>query len=106
MALVDAFVREKFFLKIITLRFLPFGTNLATNLAAGATDVSIRPFALASFIGFIPQMAIFALSGQGVSVGSTTQIVVAGILFLISLVIGGYIYQQRRTTSPDSTHFN
>lgn len=105
-ALVDAFVRENFFLKIITLRFLPFGTNLATNLAAGATDVSIRPFALASFIGFIPQMAIFALSGQGVSVGSTTQIIVAGVLFLISLAIGGYIYQQRRATSPDSTGFN
>ena len=98
-AMVDAFVHDKLFLKIITLRFLPFGTNLATNLAAGATDVSIRPFVFASFIGFIPQMAIFALSGQGVSVGSNTQVVVAGILFLISLAIGGYIYQQRSVTS-------
>ncbi len=95
-ATVDAFVRHNLFLKIITIRFLPFGTNLITNLTAGATAVAIRPFAIASFIGFIPQMAIFALTGQGVSVGSSAQLAVAGILFLISLIVGGYLYRQRQ----------
>lgn len=99
-AAIDQFVHDKLFLKILTLRFLPFGTNLATNLAAGATNVEIKPFILASGLGFIPQMAIFALTGQGVNVGSTTQLAVAGLLFAVSLAIGFYIYHHR--TGPQS----
>ncbi len=95
-ATVDAFVRENLFLKIITIRFLPFGTNLITNLTAGATAVGIWPFALASFIGFIPQMAIFALSGQGVRIGSATQLMVAAMLLLVSLIVAAGLYRQKR----------
>ena len=94
-AAIDAFVRDKLFLKILTIRFLPFGTNLATNLASGATNVAVRPFVFASFIGFIPQMTIFALSGQGVSVGSSAQLSLAAGLFAISLAISLYIYRHR-----------
>ncbi|MFT5656804.1 MAG: putative membrane protein YdjX (TVP38/TMEM64 family) [Gammaproteobacteria bacterium] len=101
-ATVDAFIREKLFLKVILIRFLPFGTNLATNLAAGATDTPARPFALASLIGFVPQMAIFALTGQGLRVGSGTQLTVAAGLFLISMMIGGYLYRHRKSRSAMS----
>ena len=99
---VDDFVRDNLFLKIITIRFLPFGTNLITNLTAGATTVAIRPFAIASFIGFIPQMAIFALTGQGVRIGSTTQLLVAAILFLISIIVAAYLYRQRRAVQSET----
>lgn len=92
---IDSFTRDRLFLKIILIRFLPFGTNLATNLAAGAAATPIRPFALASLLGFVPQMTIFALSGHGIRVESNTQLIVAGCLFLISLVIAGYLYRQR-----------
>ena len=95
-ALIDSFVREDLFLKILTLRFLPFGTNLATNLAAGATNVAIRPFMFATSIGFIPQMAIFVLTGHGIKVGSTIQFIIAAILGLISLSLGTYLYYRHR----------
>ena len=95
-AKIDQFVTERLFLKILLIRFLPFGTNLATNLAAGVTDVAVRPFALASFFGFIPQMLIFALTGHGINIGSKTQLAVAAVLFVISAGIGFYLYKHRR----------
>jgi predicted amidohydrolase YtcJ/uncharacterized membrane protein YdjX (TVP38/TMEM64 family) len=91
---IDHFTRDRLFLKIILIRFLPFGTNLATNLAAGAAATPVRSFALASFVGYIPQMTIFAMTGQGVRVESNTQLIVAAGLFLISIVIGYYLYHQ------------
>jgi uncharacterized membrane protein YdjX (TVP38/TMEM64 family) len=97
---IDHLIGDRLFLKIILIRFLPFGTNLATNLAAGAAKTPVRPFALASLIGFIPQMTIFAMSGHGIRVESNTQLVVAVSLFLISIVIGSYLYYQHLQT-PD-----
>ena len=94
-AKIDAFICDKLFAKIILVRFLPFGTNLATNLAAGATDAPARSFALASAIGFIPQMTIFALSGNGMQVESNLQLILAIGLFCISIIIGVVIYRQR-----------
>jgi uncharacterized membrane protein YdjX (TVP38/TMEM64 family) len=78
---IDDFIYDRLFLKIILIRFLPFGTNLATNLAAGAAATPVRPFALVSLIGYIPQMTIFAMTGHGVRVESNTQLIFAGGLF-------------------------
>ncbi|MFT5665592.1 MAG: putative amidohydrolase YtcJ/uncharacterized membrane protein YdjX (TVP38/TMEM64 family) [Gammaproteobacteria bacterium] len=99
---IDHFTRDRLFLKIILIRFLPFGTNLATNLATGAAATPVRSFALASLIGYIPQMTIFAMTGQGVRVGSTTQLIVAAGLFLISIVIGSYLYRQHHQPVTES----
>jgi predicted amidohydrolase YtcJ/uncharacterized membrane protein YdjX (TVP38/TMEM64 family) len=99
---IDHFTHDNLFLKIILIRFLPFGTNLATNLAAGAAATPVRSFALASLIGYIPQMTIFAMTGQGVRVGSSTQLIVAAGLFLISIVIGSYLYRQHHQSVTES----
>ena len=99
---IDHFIHDGLFLKIILIRFLPFGTNLATNLAAGAAATPVRPFALASLIGYIPQMTIFAMSGYGIRVESNTQLIVAGGLFLISIVIGSYLYRQHHQPVTES----
>ncbi|MFT5226065.1 MAG: putative membrane protein YdjX (TVP38/TMEM64 family) [Polaribacter sp.] len=98
---IDDLIHDSLYLKIILIRFLPLGTNLATNLAAGAAATPVRPFALASLIGYIPQMTIFAMTGHGVRVESNTQLIVAGGLFLISIVIGSYLYHQHRRQSSD-----
>jgi uncharacterized membrane protein YdjX (TVP38/TMEM64 family) len=88
---IDHFTHDNLFLKIILIRFLPFGTNLGS-------------FALASLIGYIPQMTIFAMTGQGVRVGSNTQLIVAAGLFLISIVIGSYLYRQHHQPATESKH--
>ena len=96
---IDGFIQDRLFLKILLIRFLPFGTNLATNLAAGAAATPARAFALASLLGYIPQMTIFTLSGHGIRVQSNTQLIVAGCLFLVSMVIGSYLYRQHKNQS-------
>ena len=97
---IDSFTTRNLFLKILLIRFLPFGTNLATNLAAGVLAIRWPTFLLASYLGYIPQMLIFALAGHGIKVGSNTQLAVAGFLFLASLLCGFYIHRQERPVRP------
>lgn len=85
---LDALTKHDGFWKIVMLRFQPLGTNLLTNLAAGVSELPARSFLLASAIGYIPQMAVFALLGSGTRVGSTFQTTVSLFLLFISFLIG------------------
>ena len=60
---VNQFLGVRPLVKTIIIRLLPIGNNLVTNLVAGVTAVKARYFILGSFIGYIPQMVIFALMG-------------------------------------------
>ncbi|MEH6578128.1 MAG: VTT domain-containing protein [Amphritea sp.] len=96
-AKIDDFAADQAFLKILTIRFLPLGTNMATNLAAGTTSLSARIFFAASFLGFLPQTAIFVLGGNGLNIDSTGQIVLGGVLLLISSLLCLVIYRRHKT---------
>lgn len=82
------------FVTTLLIRFLPVGSNLMTNLIAGVTHVRAIPFVLGSAVGYVPQTAIFALMGSGVQVDQTSQIAVGVILFVISGVMGAYLYRR------------
>lgn len=84
------------FLKVLILRLQPLGTNLLTNLCIGFTDISYRTFLLASGVGYVPQMMVFALLGAGVRVGDATQSLVSGLLILVSIVLAIGVYVQHR----------
>jgi uncharacterized membrane protein YdjX (TVP38/TMEM64 family) len=81
-------------LKTIVIRLLPIGNNLVTNLIAGVTAVKARYFVLGSLIGYIPQMAIFALMGKGVVVLSVWKIGLSILLFFISSALSVRLYRQ------------
>jgi uncharacterized membrane protein YdjX (TVP38/TMEM64 family) len=81
------------FVTTLLIRFLPVGSNLVTNLIAGVTHVRAIPFVLGSAVGYVPQTAIFALMGSGVQVDQTSQIAVGVVLFVISGVMGVYLYR-------------
>ena len=81
------------FLTTLLIRFLPVGSNVATNLIAGVTHVPAIPFILGSAVGYLPQTAIFALMGSGVQVDQTSQIAVGVVLFIISGALGVYLYR-------------
>ena len=81
------------FVTTLLIRFLPVGSNLVTNLIAGVTHVRALPFVLGSAVGYVPQTAIFALMGGGVQVDQTYQIAIGVILFVISGVLGVYLYR-------------
>lgn len=85
---LDALTKHDAFWKIVMLRFQPLGTNLLTNLAAGVSLLPARSFLMASAIGYIPQMVVFALLGSGTRLGSSTQLTVSLFLLFISFLIG------------------
>jgi len=80
--------------KTIVIRLLPLGNNLVTNLIAGVTAVKARYFVLGSVIGYLPQMAIFALMGKGVVVLSVWKIGLSIVLFFISSVLSVRLYRE------------
>jgi len=100
---LNGFIRQDPFLKIVVLRLQPFGTNLATNLAAGVTQIPARTFFASSLLGYLPQMTVFALTGSGVRVQSSTQLGVSLALFVLSLLLGAYLYRRHIQRKNEST---
>jgi uncharacterized membrane protein len=54
----------------------------------------MAPFVIGSFIGYLPQMAIFALMGKGIVVLSAWKIILSVVLFVISAVLSLRLYKQ------------
>ncbi len=86
------------FLKILVLRFQPLGTNFLTNLCAGVTSIKMPVFLKASWLGYLPQLLVFALVGSGIRVGSTFQLYISLLLFVVSLVIAWILYKRHKLT--------
>ena len=91
---INDFLSVRPLVKTIVIRLLPIGNNLVTNLIAGVTAVKARYFVLGSVIGYIPQMAIFALMGKGVVVMSAWKIGLSILLFFISSALSVWLYRQ------------
>jgi uncharacterized membrane protein YdjX (TVP38/TMEM64 family) len=94
---VNSFLQKQTFSKTIIIRLLPVGSNLITNLVAGVTDIRARHFIAGSLLGYIPQMAIFALMGKGIVVLSVWKIVLSILLFIISSILSLRLYKQYKT---------
>lgn len=93
---IDDFLSASPFSMSLLIRLLPIGNNLATNLAVGVTNVRALPFLLGSLVGYIPQTMVFALIGSGVNVDPALRIGLAVALFLVSGMIGVWLYRKYR----------
>lgn len=93
---VDTFLRDNPFTMTLLIRFLPLGSNLITNLAAGVSSVSALAFITGSVLGYIPQTAVFALLGSGVNVDNKVMLAIGIIGFVVSGVLGVYLYRKYR----------
>ena len=91
---VDDFLHENPFTMTLLIRFLPIGSNLVTNLAAGVSSVSSFAFITGSALGYIPQTTIFALLGSGVNVDDKIMLAVGILGFILSGVLGVYLYRR------------
>ncbi|GAB3033060.1 TVP38/TMEM64 family protein [Bowmanella dokdonensis] len=80
----------------LAIRLFPVGNNLAMNLLAGFARLPVRPFLLASLLGYLPQMLIFALSGAGLMLDTRWQILLALALMLLSSWLGLAVYRRTR----------
>jgi len=93
---IDDFLSDSPFLMTLLIRLLPAGSNLVTNAAAGVSGVRALPFIVGSLVGYIPQMIVFALAGSGVDVDPVWRIGLSVVLFVLSGVLGVYLYRRYR----------
>jgi uncharacterized membrane protein YdjX (TVP38/TMEM64 family) len=93
---IDAFIHDNTFSMTLLIRLLPAGSNLITNLAAGVANVRVVPFVLGSAVGYIPQTAVFALIGSGISLDPVLRISLGIALFVGSGILGIYLYRRFR----------
>ena len=91
----DRFLSTRAFTATLTIRLLPVGNNLATNLLAGVSGVAALPFMAASLLGYTPQTVVFALAGAGASVSNGVQLALAILLFLASAALGVFLLRRR-----------
>lgn len=87
--------------KVLALRLMPVGSNLALNLCAGAAGVRALPFLAGSALGYLPQMLIFSFAGAGVAFSDAQRLVVSVVLLLAALAIGATLLL--RKGSPEAT---
>ncbi len=101
---LDAFARDNTFTATVLIRFLPAGSNVFTNLAAGLSSVRGLPFLLGSVVGFIPQTLVFTLVGSGIHLDPVLRTTLAVVLFVVSGALGVYLFRHYRRVhrmSPD-----
>ncbi len=96
------FLGEQTFLKIIVIRLLPIGSNFLTNIVAGVSKVSIKSYVSGSLVGFIPQMAIFALAGSGIRLGAKNEMIASAALFAVALILSGYLYKKHKEKTVEA----
>jgi uncharacterized membrane protein YdjX (TVP38/TMEM64 family) len=86
-------LRKKFvdnsFRTVLMVRLFPIGSNVATNVIAGACRVPFIPFITASTLGFVPQTVLFSLLGSGSRYISTVEqpINIAGLVISVFLIL-------------------
>lgn len=93
---IDGFLSQNPLAMTLLIRFLPLGSNLATNLAAGVSGVRAAPFFTGSAIGYVPQMVVFALLGSGISLDPGFRITLSAVLFVASGLLGIHLYRRYR----------
>ena len=95
MARLDRFLQANPFRATLTIRLLPLGNNVATNLLAGISGIAATPFLLASALGYVPQTIVFALLGGGVRVSGPAQMALAAALLAASVALGIALLRRR-----------
>jgi len=96
---LEQFLAQNTFMATLTLRLLPVGNNLLTNLMAGASSVPAMAFLGASILGYVPQTVVFALLGGGLRVSQSAQIASAVVLLAVSIVLGLALLRRNRAVN-------
>jgi len=92
----DRFIHDHPFSMTVLIRLLPVGSNLLTNLAAGISSIRPVSFFAGTSLGYLPQTLVFALVGSGAHIAPALKLTLAIGLFLISGLLGAYLYRRFR----------
>lgn len=102
---LDAVLARQPFFMALLIRLLPVGHNLSTNLAAGVSQVRAWPFVAGSALGYLPQTLVFALAGSGVNLDPAWRLGSAVLLFLVSALLGVWLYRHYRQAAALEAEF-
>jgi len=94
LATLHEFFQHQLLTKAIIIRLLPAGSNFLTNVLAGVANLAKGPFIMGSGIGFIPQMLIFSLAGNGIRLGAEQHLMISLGLFIVALMLSYWIYRR------------
>ena len=84
------------FTATLTLRLLPFSSNVMLNVLAGAARLKLSAFFGATLLGYLPQTIVFALLGSGTQVGRGAQLAIGAALFAAASTLGVVLYRRVR----------
>jgi uncharacterized membrane protein YdjX (TVP38/TMEM64 family) len=93
---IDAFLHDHPLSMTLLIRLLPVGSNVLTSMAAGVSGVRALPFFVGSLLGYVPQTMIFTLLGSGIHLEPEIRIGASIVLFVISGVLGLYLFRRYR----------
>jgi len=96
---INGFLQSSPFQTAMIVRLLPVGSNLATNVIAGVSNIRPVSFVAGSSLGYMPQTLIFSLLGSGVTVEPVLRTSVSAILFVLSSALGVRLYKKYRVLS-------
>jgi len=95
----DRFNKHGFFW-LFYIRLFPFANATVTNLVGGVSQVSLKTFLLATFLGYLPETIIFAVFGSSAAKSDYVQFAIALIALLVFLVFERswqYVRNRRKT---------
>lgn len=96
MEALDAFIAAAPFSMTLTVRLMPFGNNALTNVLGGLSSIPPLGFIAGSCLGYIPQNFIFSLLGSGMRVDPFWRVFVAGVLFVLAMGLGIFLFRRHR----------
>ncbi len=87
-------LEEKAFSTVVVLRLIPLFPFNALNFLLGVSNIPVRTYALASFVGMIPGTALFVYFGESLRMRSIINIIFA-VLGIAALTYLGKMYEKR-----------
>lgn len=92
---VDARLRQRGWLAVLSLRLIPLVPFAVVNYAAGASAVRVVPYTLATLVGVLPGTLAVVILGDAIT-GSVSPALALVSLATASLGVAGLLYEVRK----------
>ena len=99
-------VSDEGLMAALLVRLVPVAPFVLINLAAGASTMRARDFAIGTAIGIVPKIAAIALFGKGlVELLRGNDLALAAALLALGLVVLGWLWWMRRRKKAQETTY-
>lgn len=99
---VDARLRQRGWLAVLSLRLIPVVPFAVVNYAAGASAVRVVPYSLATLVGVLPGTVAVVILGDAIT-GSVSPALGLVSLATASLGMAGLLYEVRKHRAAEDT---